>query len=157
MQIRILWPAIGRLALAVSVAAAASACTGWQTVQVSPEELVAEQHPKKLRVTLHDGSRVEVESPAISDDTLRGAIRPVTVTTRESAGHGEFTTVTQTMGADTASEAAIPVGAVTRVERRHVSTGKTVGLVAGLVALGAVVAGTIALSAWDCCLGSWGQ
>jgi hypothetical protein len=141
----------------VWLAVSAGACTGWQTVQVSPEQLVAEQHPNKVRVTRQDGSRIEVEDPTVAEDTLLGTIQPVTVTTRESTGHGEFTPVIRTVGVDTITRAAIPIADITRVERRHVSAGKTAGLVAGILALGAVVAGGIALAGWDCCLGTWGQ
>jgi hypothetical protein len=141
-----------RLAFALWLGASASACTGWQTVEVSPEQLVAEQHPNKVRVTRQDGSRVEVEHPSITADTLRGTVQPVTVTTRESEGHGDFSTVTRTVGVDTVTQAIIPVTDVARIERRHVSAGKTAGLVAAILALGAVVAGIVVFATWDCCL-----
>jgi len=146
------WALAERVAFMVWLAASASACTGWQTVQVSPEQLVAEQHPSKVRVTRQDGSRVEVDHPSITADTLHGTVQPVTVTTRESMGHGEFSPVTRTVGVDTVTHAAIPVADVARIERRHVSAGKTAGLVAAILALGAVVAGIVVFATWDCCL-----
>ena len=146
MQTRISWPRMERLAFTLWLTASAGACTGWQTVEVSPEQLIAGQHPKTVRVTLRDGSRVEVEHPGIFADTLHGAVQPTTVTTRKSVGHGEFSPVVQTVGPDTATQALIPVAEVARIERRHVSAGRTTALVVAILAVGAVVAGTIALA-----------
>ena len=123
MRSRISWSRMERLAFALWLGASAGACTGWQTVQVSPEQLVSEQQPKKVRVTRQDGTRVEVDHPTVADDTLHGTIRRATVTTRESMGHGEFSPVTRTVGADSVTQAIIPLADVARIERRHVSEG----------------------------------
>lgn len=149
MRTRTLWARTERIAFTVWLAASTGACTGWQTVEVSPEQLITEQHPGKLRVTRQDGSRVELEHPSITADTLLGIVRPTTVATRESTGHGDFSTVSRTVGADTAVKVAIPVADAVRIEKRHVSAGKTAGLVFGLLVVGALVAGAIALASWS--------
>ena len=52
-----------------------SSCTSWQVQSVSPEQVVTEDQPSKIRVTLSDSSRVEMEQPRIVGDTLRGLVK----------------------------------------------------------------------------------
>ncbi len=39
---------------------------------MSPQQLVTEEQPEKIRVTLTDGSQVVLEQPRVSGDTLMG-------------------------------------------------------------------------------------
>ncbi len=138
------WAKMERLAFTAWLAASATGCTSWQTVNVSPEQLIAEQHPKQLRVTSQDGSRMEIQGPSTSGDTLLGTIR-TTVTGRHPTGQGQYTTSTRTVAGE---QAQILFSDVTRIETRHVSEGKTIGLVVGILAVvvGALVAYGIALN-----------
>lgn len=52
-----------------------SSCTSWQVQSVSPEQVVTEEDPSKIRVTLTDSSEVEMEQPRIVGDTLRGLVK----------------------------------------------------------------------------------
>ncbi|NIM51785.1 MAG: hypothetical protein GTO22_21470 [Gemmatimonadales bacterium] len=49
-----------------------AACFSWKTQEVSPEQLVAEQEPSKVRVTRTDSIKVVIEEPRVSGDSLRG-------------------------------------------------------------------------------------
>jgi len=52
-----------------------SSCTSWQVQSVSPEQVVTEDQPSKIRVTLSDSSQVEMEQPHIVGDTVRGVVK----------------------------------------------------------------------------------
>ena len=52
-----------------------SSCTSWQVQPVSPEQVVTEEEPSRIRVTLADSSEVEMEQPRIVGDTLRGMVK----------------------------------------------------------------------------------
>ncbi len=90
------------------------ACSSWKTVEVSPVQVISEEQPSKVRLTLTDGSTVVLEQPVVSGDTLTGV------------GEGEQVT--------------IPVSDVTHVAVRKTSAGKTIalGVLAGGVIVGAL-------------------
>ncbi|MEE8193417.1 MAG: hypothetical protein V3T74_11770 [Gemmatimonadales bacterium] len=48
------------------------ACSTWKTQEASPQQVLADEQPDKVRVTLADGSQVVLEEPVISGDTLTG-------------------------------------------------------------------------------------
>ena len=52
-----------------------SSCTSWQVQSVSPEQVVTEDQPSTIRVTLTDSSELEMEQPRIVGDTLRGLVK----------------------------------------------------------------------------------
>ena len=52
-----------------------SSCTSWQVQPVSPEQVVTEDQPSAIRVTLTDSSKLELEQPRIVGDTLRGLVK----------------------------------------------------------------------------------
>ena len=52
-----------------------ASCTSWQVQTVSPEQVVTEDQPSKIRVTLTDSSELEMEQPRIVGDTLRGLVK----------------------------------------------------------------------------------
>ncbi len=90
------------------------ACSSWKTLEVSPVQVISEEQPSKVRLTLTDGSTVVLEQPVVSGDTLTGF------------GEGEHVT--------------IPVSDVTHVAVRKKDTGKTVGLVlVGVVVVGGAI------------------
>ena len=49
------------------------ACTSWKTQEASPQQVLADEQPDKVRVTLTDGSQVVLAEPAISGETLTGS------------------------------------------------------------------------------------
>ena len=48
------------------------ACKNWQTQEVSPEQVITEQQPDQIRVTLTDGTQRFLAEPRLSGDTLIG-------------------------------------------------------------------------------------
>jgi hypothetical protein len=48
------------------------ACTSWKTQEASPQQVLEDEQPDKVRVTLSDGSQLVLEEPAVSGDTLSG-------------------------------------------------------------------------------------
>jgi ferric-dicitrate binding protein FerR (iron transport regulator) len=50
---------------------ATTGCTGWRQVAVSPEALGAE--PQEVRVTLPDGTRLELSAARIANDSIYGS------------------------------------------------------------------------------------
>ena len=121
---------MGRVGLTFWVAASA-ACTSWRVEEVSPAQLISEDNPSHLRVTLKDGSRVEMEHPETVGDTLVSRIQDPL-----PSGSGSSTE-------------RIPFSYVARIETKHTSPGKTAGLVVGLTALAAIIAGGVAIATWD--------
>jgi SAM-dependent methyltransferase len=93
-----------------------SGCTSWQEKEVAPAQLVADQHPSTVRVTRADQSRVVLQQPTIGGDTLVGMV---------AAGRPR-------------GETRIALADVKRIEVRHFSAGRTIGLAAAVpaVALG---------------------
>jgi len=49
-------------------------CSSWQVPSASPEQVVKEDQPWRIRVTLTDSSTIEMEKPHIVGDTLRGLV-----------------------------------------------------------------------------------
>ncbi len=48
------------------------ACTSWKPQEASPQQVLADEQPDKVQVTLTDGSKLVLEEPAVSGDTLSG-------------------------------------------------------------------------------------
>jgi len=67
---------VRRVLSAILLPAYLASCTSWQVPPVSPEQAITEDQPSKIRVTLTDGSTVEMEQPRIVGDTLRGLVFP---------------------------------------------------------------------------------
>jgi hypothetical protein len=44
----------------------------WNTQEASPQQVLEDEQPDKVRVTLSDGSQVVLEEPEVSGDTLTG-------------------------------------------------------------------------------------
>lgn len=145
MRTGAMWARMERVAFTAWLAASAGACTSWQTVDVAPEQLIAEKHPTEMRVTRKDLSRVELQNPRTAGDTLFGTVQPATVTVRNQSQYGPSSITTPTVPMDSVTQARIPFNDAVRIETRHVSAGKTAGLVAGLLVVGAAVAGSMAM------------
>ena len=98
--------------------------------EVSPLQLISAQHPRTVRLTRTDGSRVVLDEPRIAaGDSLVGVHYGV--------------------------PSSVAVSDVTQVATRRVSPGKTIGLFLGLstVVVGAAV---IACLSSDC-IDNWGE
>jgi len=102
-----------------------AACMSWHVEEeVSPLQVISAQHPRTVRLTRTDGSRVVLDEPRIAaGDSLVGVHYGV--------------------------PSSVAVSDVTQVATRRVSPGKTIGLFLGLstVVVGAAV---IACLSSDC-------
>ena len=102
------------------------ACTAWHVEQgVSPQQLIAAQHPNVVRVTLPDRSWIVLHQPRIAaGDSVAGILN--------------------------GAPSSVAVSDVTQVAIRKVSAGRTVGLVASVAAIAAFVA--LAKALGDMCM-----
>jgi len=98
-----------------------SGCATWKTQQVSPQQVVSQEQPDRMLVTLSSGEEIVVDQPRVSADTLSGLRDGVPM--------------------------EIPLAEVTGVATRGVHAAKTTGLMVGVVLGLAVVAGTALLCA----------
>jgi len=110
-----------RVALLVVVVGLAQACTGWKTTPLTPDSFPPRDSLHTVRVTLRNGTRLNLHGAQIIADSLRGT--------------------------DTATKRPliVPLSDIEQVQTSHVDAGKTVGLllILGLIA-GAVFAASVA-------------
>lgn len=52
------------------------ACTSWHVGTPTPEAFIQREHPKVVRVTRIDGTRVTLTNPILAGDSLTGLSRP---------------------------------------------------------------------------------
>jgi len=94
---------------------AAAGCQSWRIEQLAPEQAVAREQPRRIRITKPGGATLVVLSPTVAGDTLRGR--------SESDG----------------AAIAVPVGDILQLETPQsnltTSTLVAAGLGAGLVAI----------------------
>jgi hypothetical protein len=96
-------------------------CTTWNVQALTPAQVIDRLHPTSLRVTTTDSSEFVLEQPEIArSDSLVGFQNGV--------------------------PSSVVISDVTQVATRGFSSGKTVGLVAGLAVVGGAIAGLVALS-----------
>ena len=93
-----------------------TACTSWRVVPVSPQEVMAREHPGSIQVREQGGARYVLADPRLAGDSLTGYVK------------GE--------------ERRIPMATVDSLAVRKFNVFKTVGLI---VLVPAVVVGTIAI------------
>jgi hypothetical protein len=90
------------------------ACTTWQVGTPTPAEFVTNEHPNLVQVTRTDGSKFDLRSPRVLDDSLMGTV-----------GGG----VAQE---DSARAVGLPLSEVQSVAARKTSVGNTVALIGGV-------------------------
>jgi len=98
-----------RILSCILLPAYVASCTSWRVEPVSPAQVVSQDKPSTVRVTLNDGSRFELESPVVSGDSLLGLVKD------ESYG-----------------QRAVLLADISKVEIRIGDALKTAGLVVGL-------------------------
>ena len=104
-----------RLIACILLPAYLAACSTWTTQEVSPQQVIGEEQPDMVRVTLTDGSQVEVYQPRVSGDTL--------------------------MGLREGQQVSIPLASVTQLELREGDTGKSIAAAGIVVGVGALLVG----------------
>jgi hypothetical protein len=105
----------------VLVFAYLSACTKWQVQQVSPQQLLTQGQPEKLRLSLVDNTEVVLRRPEIRGDSLYGVRDESALRLDYASGrppsHG--------------ASAALPLADVEKVAVRKINP-VTTGLLVGL-------------------------
>lgn len=107
---------LGALALYVP------ACTTWEVGTPTPAEFVSNKHPDRVQVTRTDGTKFELRSPLISNDSLSG-----------KAGGG-------LAQEDSTRTIELPLNEVQSVAVQKTSTGETVGVIAAVSMLVGIIA-----------------
>jgi hypothetical protein len=146
MRTRAMWARTERVAFIVWLAASAGACTSWQTVDVSPEQLLTEKHPDEIRVTRQDGSQVDLVAPQAIGDTMVGVLHPSSAVIGTMQTAGVFGAASDGQTVTNAPSARIPFNDAVRIETSQVDAGRTALLVIGMAALGALIVGAAAMS-----------
>ena len=104
------------------------ACTTWRAQSFPAQAVIRDDHPKRIRLTRLDGSRVELTNPRIVGDSIVGT-RP---------GWRGFV-----------DGPAVALDDIRIVETREIDDGKTTALVVGLGIAGLAVAAVVAAAAQD--------
>ena len=113
---------LARRVIAALLLVLLTACQSWQPTTVSPQQLIPEEQPSPVRVTLTNGETVTIKDPTMRNDSIVG--------------------VTDADGALRTSAVGVALRDVRLLEVQHFSVTKTVGLVFGTaVGLAAVVIG----------------
>lgn len=110
-----------RLSACILLVQSISACSSWFVQPTTPRDLIAGQHPQRLRITRTDSSHIVLTKPQIRGDSLYG-----------SAEHG------LRIGGSDRRSIVIPLPDVQEVAVRKFDGGKT-------AFAGAAVAGVAAL------------
>ncbi len=97
------------------------ACNTWQVARgVTPQQLIADKHPAKVRLSLAGNSEIVLEEPRVAGDSLAGFLN--------------------------GKDSSVVASDVTQVAVRRVNGRMTVGLVGGLGLLAGLIALGHALS-----------
>ncbi len=108
-------PPLRRLVACILLPCCLLACVSWNTQEASPQQVLEDEQPDKVRVTLSDGSQVVLEEPVVSGDTLTGVA--------------------------TGQQRSIPLADVSALAVRKTDASRTLGgVVRGLVVTAAFVA-----------------
>lgn len=115
------------LGVVLLLSASHAGCTSWRVESVAPAELVARDHPSRIRVAGADGHHQVLRRPEVQGDSLQEGGPP-----RFSSPHR-----------------AVALADVTSVATSHFSLGKTMGLGLGVAAGAAAAALIVVAATWD--------
>ena len=106
-----------------------TACTSWHSVAIpSPAEFIEAEQPDRVRVTMQDGSQLDIEKPFVSGDQLLGK---------------DWRTweVNRLLG--NADDVSVPLADILQLEVRRPDLARSAGFSVGLsvLMLGALIAG----------------
>ena len=119
-----------RMLMVLLYVVSASGCYTWRPWRMASSQIASSNPAPTVRVIRMDGTQVILESPALLGDTLLGTVRSAP---------------------SAAQQVRIPLSQVREVSKRHLSAGRTAGLVAG-TAVGAF-AFLYAMLVWQCLQG----
>jgi hypothetical protein len=118
-------PPLRRLIACILLPCYLLACTTWQTQELTPEQVIAQEQPEQVLVKLADGSKVVLAQPRVSGDTLSGF--------------------------DGTEPYRVPLADVSAIELKESDSGLTVLFIAGTVVV--VAALTVGIAAIIICGG----
>jgi hypothetical protein len=64
------------LALVATGLLASASCQTWRATTVAPQQLVTQEHPSVVRLTLENGGVVVLAQPTVRNDSLASAVDP---------------------------------------------------------------------------------
>jgi len=135
-------PPLRRLVACILLPCSLLACATWKTHEASPQQVLADEQPDKVRVTLTDGSQVVLKQPVVSGDTLTGlsARTPPpgisAAAARRAMREGQ--------------QVSIPLASVSGLELHKGEIGKTILLGTGIVVGVAGLAFVLVCSTSEC-------
>ena len=77
---------LARRVIAALLLVLLTACHSWRPTTVSPQQLIPEEQPSLVRVTLIDGETVTVRDPTMRNDSIVGVTDAVGALTRRGVG-----------------------------------------------------------------------
>jgi hypothetical protein len=110
---------LGPVHLALAVAALCghlAGCTSWRPAGVAPRQLFSDDPPGRVRVTKPDGTILVLTHPHLLADSLYGSAR--------------------VRGSSRGSTVAVSLTDLRQLEVRQASSGKSIGLLLGVAAVG---------------------
>ena len=133
------WPKVRRYTARVLIAWIAMGCYSWQVPKrTGPEQLIAQKHPKLVRVTVQEQIELKLREPRIVWDSLYGVVAE----RRASLRAGD--------------SVAINLAHISKLEVSSLHGGRTAAAVfGGLLAVGAVAAMAAAASMGNSCTVSY--
>lgn len=129
----------GIRAMLATLLALQAGCSSWRVQPVAPATLLAEHPPSRVRLTLTDGSKVELHDPRLANDTVVGM-------KHATNSRPEDRTALKPQAADTVT---VALAQVDSVAVRKGDAGKSVGLFLGIV-IGLVLVSAAVCAATDC-------
>ena len=101
----------------LAVLGAATSCRTWQPSTLSPERLIAEQRPERVRVTVPGGTQMTLRNPIVVNDSIVAAVAPDPGASFAAARPG------------------VPAASVEAIEVARFSRARTIALGVGIVAM----------------------
>ncbi len=102
---------------ALAIVATAGACRTWQPTTLSPDRVIAEERPERIRVTVPGGGQMTLRNPLFVNDSIVAAIAPNPQSPFAVARPG------------------VPITAVEGLEIARFSRARTIALGLGIAAL----------------------
>ncbi len=124
---------LARRVIAALLMVLLTACQTWRPTTVSPQQLIPEERPSSVRVTLTNGEAVTVRDPTMRNDSIVG--------------------VTENDRGPRYSPVGVASRDVRLFEVRHFSVGKTLGFAGLAVSLIGLVVYVVVRADFECALG----
>jgi hypothetical protein len=127
--------------------AAAAGCYNWHVETAAPAQVIQQQHPGRIRLTVTGGEQFELKAPTLAGDTIVGEFRnasppPPYIWRKPGIGWPDMAPPPRK------GVARVPAADATRLETHHFAPLKTLGFAALTVAAGVAVFALWVTSVW---------